>query len=331
MSEYTYISATDAAKYVRAALKRAFPGAKFSVRTRDATEIVVGWVDGPSVPMVKTIVERYRGGSLDGMIDLAYNWLSWLNPTTGEAAFAYTAGTYGNGGSDPPAQALNPWPDVGILVSFGSKYTVYNRRYSRAAIEKAIAGVVQEYGVPAPEIAHYAAGTEWDTWEAVLDPCRDSWEAHKFSEAIPAYDAYEPPADRGKAVTVYEPTTASDDHDGIEVRHERDWTWAYFTAVEPGDCLKAALLSAGAKASAKRARTSGAVSAWYIKERIDLDGLLAAIQAAYWRDYKVAHPEARFTDPAEPLGPGGGPSYGADRAAVVRADWRNAQPLVLSW
>ena len=322
MSEYTYISAVDTAKLVRGALKRAFPGVKFSVRSPHGSEIRVQWTDGPSEPAVKRVISAYDGGGFDSMIDLSYNSYSWLNPKTGEAAFAQTDGTTGSMGTVAPAQVDNPWPGVGKLVSFGAKYVFTSRRFTRETLEKALATVTERYGVPAPEIHDYGDG-----WEPVLNPCSDAWQAHAFSEAVREYNAYEPPAQVAQADKAEEIGLDQADDGGIALQHDRDWTWLYAQG-EPGAALKTAIRDLGFVHSAKRSAIRGC-GAWYAKERLDLSTTLETLRAAYWADYKTAHSD--FTDPNEPLGPGGGPSYGADRAAVVRADWKGAQPLVLSW
>lgn len=71
-----YISVTDTAKLVRAALKAGFPGVKFSVRSDSysgGASIRVGWTDGPFEQDVATTVQRFRGADFDGMQDLKTN------------------------------------------------------------------------------------------------------------------------------------------------------------------------------------------------------------------------------------------------------------------
>ncbi len=68
-----YLSVTETAKLVRAALKKAFPGVKFSVRSESyagGASINVSYVDGPFGPAVKDVTDLYTGASFDGMIDL---------------------------------------------------------------------------------------------------------------------------------------------------------------------------------------------------------------------------------------------------------------------
>lgn len=69
----TYISATETAKLVRAELKRAFPGQKFSVKQTPGGAIRVSWVDGPNSDKVKKVAGHFHGSEFDGMQDLKYS------------------------------------------------------------------------------------------------------------------------------------------------------------------------------------------------------------------------------------------------------------------
>jgi hypothetical protein len=62
-----------AAKNMRIELARAFPGVKFSVKSRRFSmgdAIDVRWIDGPVSDQVDAIIDRYSAGSFDGMQDL---------------------------------------------------------------------------------------------------------------------------------------------------------------------------------------------------------------------------------------------------------------------
>lgn len=65
-----WVAPAEQAKMIRAALKAAFPGVKFSVRSQRGCSISVRWVDGPTHSSVDTIARRFAGGSFDGMTDL---------------------------------------------------------------------------------------------------------------------------------------------------------------------------------------------------------------------------------------------------------------------
>jgi hypothetical protein len=69
----TSYSVTETAQLVRAALKQAFPGVKFSVRSRKyagGASIDVSWTDGPTTRGVAKVTDLYEGATFDGMIDL---------------------------------------------------------------------------------------------------------------------------------------------------------------------------------------------------------------------------------------------------------------------
>ena len=62
-----------AAKNIRIELARAFPGVKFSIKSRRFSmgdAIDVSWTDGPNSRQVDEIIDRYSAGSFDGMQDL---------------------------------------------------------------------------------------------------------------------------------------------------------------------------------------------------------------------------------------------------------------------
>lgn len=68
-----YLSVVETAKLLRAALNKAFPGVKFSVRSESyagGASINVSYVDGPFEPAVKVVTDLYSGATFDGMIDL---------------------------------------------------------------------------------------------------------------------------------------------------------------------------------------------------------------------------------------------------------------------
>ena len=69
----TYISVTDTAALVRKALKEAFPGVKFSVRSSKysmGASIGVSWTDGPNGAQVDAVVKIFEGSYFDGSQDL---------------------------------------------------------------------------------------------------------------------------------------------------------------------------------------------------------------------------------------------------------------------
>jgi hypothetical protein len=58
----------DVAKNIRATLKHFFKGVKFSVRATPLT-IDVSWTDGPIQSVVLSKLNKFKGGSFDGMTD----------------------------------------------------------------------------------------------------------------------------------------------------------------------------------------------------------------------------------------------------------------------
>lgn len=134
-SEKQYLTCAETAKLVRAALKREFPGVKFSVRSQTysgGASIDVKWTDGPTTKRVDPVVKAYAGGDFDGMIDLAYHVETWLLPD-GSAAPAYSEGTEGSRGVHE-GYAYAP-PEGARLVSMGADYVFTERSYSKAFLE----------------------------------------------------------------------------------------------------------------------------------------------------------------------------------------------------
>ena len=68
----TYLSCAETAKLIRKALKEAFPGFKFSVRSHTysgGASINVGWRDGPTGEEVERVARVFAGATFDGMTD----------------------------------------------------------------------------------------------------------------------------------------------------------------------------------------------------------------------------------------------------------------------
>lgn len=74
MAEAKYLDVAESAKLLRKKLAAAFPGAKFSVKSKryaGGSSISVHWTDGPSTKRVEAIADIFAGKTFDGMIDLA--------------------------------------------------------------------------------------------------------------------------------------------------------------------------------------------------------------------------------------------------------------------
>jgi hypothetical protein len=111
-----YITAADTAKLVRADLKVAFPGIKFSVRSKTyagGASIDIHYTDGPIAAAVERIAKRYAGATFDGMTDYKGGVVHELN---------------------------------GEQVHFLADFIFVYRRVSLPLVEKAIAIAAAKYG-----------------------------------------------------------------------------------------------------------------------------------------------------------------------------------------
>lgn len=81
-----------AAKNMRIELARAFPGVKFSVKSRRFSmgdAIDVKWTDGPDGKAVDKIIDKYESGTFDAMTDCAGHIDSAWMDAFGEARFVH--------------------------------------------------------------------------------------------------------------------------------------------------------------------------------------------------------------------------------------------------
>lgn len=118
MPNSRYIDTVDAAKMLRALLKKNFPGAVFSVRSSryaGGSSIHISWQNGPSEKKVRELTQPYAGASFDGMIDMqTYNTAIMLADGT------VTYGIIHNG---PGVRGVNhPLPEGAEYVHFGCDY-----------------------------------------------------------------------------------------------------------------------------------------------------------------------------------------------------------------
>lgn len=118
-----------AAKNIRAELKAAYPGVKFSVRTERfsmGNAIRVAWTDGPNTAQVETITNKYKAGAFDGYDDCyRYDRSDWTE-AFGEA-----------------------------------KYITTGRGQSASLIESGINHIAIRYGVTPITIDQYKSGDAW--------------------------------------------------------------------------------------------------------------------------------------------------------------------------
>lgn len=140
-----YITCKETAKLARAALKKAFAGVKFSVRS-DNSSLRIEWMDGPTVKQIDAVVQCYGGGRFDGMIDMAYDVSSWLMPD-GSAIVARNPGSACSRGVDAGCNNAKPHPDA-KEVRFGARYIFTERLISPTLKMEALARVCTDYVVP---------------------------------------------------------------------------------------------------------------------------------------------------------------------------------------
>ena len=115
-----YISPADTARLIRSALRLAFPGTKFSVRSScysGGSSVHVKWTDGPAKAKVDAALSGFVGRGFDGMIDMAYSSDCYMT-RAGGIGFAATHGTVGSRGVVP--MDVGRVPFGAAIVTFGS-------------------------------------------------------------------------------------------------------------------------------------------------------------------------------------------------------------------
>lgn len=126
-----HIDLVETAKLIRAQLKAAFPGQKFSVTTSRfpmGTSADVSWTDGPTANQVEAVVAPFASSRFDGSIDLGVSVQSWYCPEHGASVRA-CAGTVDSRGCIPEADTV-PCCLAGEPVAFGAKYVGTSRTLS---------------------------------------------------------------------------------------------------------------------------------------------------------------------------------------------------------
>lgn len=132
-----YLSCAETAKLIRTALKEAFPGIKFGVRSKTysgGASITIGWTDGPNTKQVEAVTGRFEGSYFDGMIDYQGSITSMLN---------------------------------GEQVRFLANFVFTNRKYSDAFIQRGIDAVLTKYGTSelngyVPTVEDYNQNRMWN-------------------------------------------------------------------------------------------------------------------------------------------------------------------------
>lgn len=123
---------TLAARNIRKELKTAFPGFKFSVKTRRYSmgdSIDITWTDGPSREEVERITGKYQEGEFNGMIDLYEDHNAPFNQLYG-----------------------------------GTKYVFCNRGISDKVLQVVINSIWERYGLDGPVITpkDFQKGNAWE-------------------------------------------------------------------------------------------------------------------------------------------------------------------------
>jgi hypothetical protein len=139
-----YLAAKDVAVLIRAALKKAFPAVKFSVRS-DSNSMTVCWTDGPRSGQVLDICRQFTFGGFDGSIDLEYMSRNWLLPS-GEMAAAESRGTSGSMGYVKGYATDCPEPGA-VLVDSNVKYISPVRELSAEYTADLRKRTVARYGI----------------------------------------------------------------------------------------------------------------------------------------------------------------------------------------
>lgn len=137
-----YLSVTETAKLVRAALKKSFPSVKFSVRSDSyagGASIRVFWTDGPTRKDVEAIIKQFEGGGFDGMQDLKYSYSHWMLP---DGTTVLASSTHNLDGG-----VINekPHPDA-ALVHFGADFVFAERKLTPDLMRKVAAEVFTAAG-----------------------------------------------------------------------------------------------------------------------------------------------------------------------------------------
>lgn len=252
MSEYTYISAVDTAKMIRKALKSAFPGVRFWVKTSTysgGASIDIDWIDGPAESEVNRVIAPYRGADFDGMVDLKTYRQAWMMPD-GSVKLAK---------EEPRAGQIVKYaqPEGARLVHFGADFIFTRRHFSDAGLRAVLAPVCEEFGEAMPEFRedYFGRGT--------FEPNINGPEYYGEKEAF-RLTAGEAMRETSLLDTKPDLPDAPDKTEAIEITYDRDWTWIKFPT-KPServlDLMKSEL----------QARFSRRRMAWYICERVAED------------------------------------------------------------
>lgn len=155
----------NAAKLLRAILKEAFPGTKFSVRSDSyagGSSIRFSWENGPTTKQAERFGNLLQGKYFDGMIDYAgYNYLTFDGEDFSSVSYVFA-----------------------------------EREYSDEWMEEALAEVAETYGVPKFTAAQLKTGELWNVPVGGVQGWDTEWnvrtKAYKILQARSAYQAPQP-------------------------------------------------------------------------------------------------------------------------------------------
>lgn len=133
-AEKQWIKRADVAGMIRKDLHRAFPGVKFSVRSRTYS-IDVNWTDGPQESAVKGIIGAYEDRHFDGMIDMEYHIDHYMMPD-GTISQWRSSGTQGSMGLVPAFEHALPAGAVPVRLNTGYLHT--SREYSEVMRQRCL-------------------------------------------------------------------------------------------------------------------------------------------------------------------------------------------------
>lgn len=140
-----WIDNQDLTYLVRQALKKNFPGVRFSVRNQNYSSINVGWTDGPTLKQVQAVIGGFETKSFDGMIDLAYSKAFWLY-SDGSCSHAHTEVTVGSCGVVAESIGSAQRPDGVPVTNVASCYIFENRELSPGLLNEVLDGLRQKWG-----------------------------------------------------------------------------------------------------------------------------------------------------------------------------------------
>ncbi len=134
-----YFTCAETAKLIRKALREAFPGAKFSVKSHTysgGASINVSWTDGPNSDQVEAVAGHFKAAYFDSSIDYQGSIYHMMD---------------------------------GQTVHFGADFVFCERHYTDAAVAKAIDAVYRRFegnfkrdGIAKPTLSDYYSGALWN-------------------------------------------------------------------------------------------------------------------------------------------------------------------------